>query len=265
MVRGRGDVGLSGQGSKVQRVIGIDWATKAANVGLCLAERRGQTLKTQKLLLGSECSSPVSQIREWVEEFEGQVLLALDAPLGWPRPMGSILHQHQAGQGIGVEANRFFRRTTDTFVWKQLGKLPLEVGADRIARAALSGLDMLAELRALTGEAIPTAWAPEEPSRVRVIEVYPAATLLGRGIGIRGYKRDSEEGRTRRFDISRELEGSLGLQAEHHQRSRMVDHLLDAAVCVLAGHLFLQGACVPPVNLAEAKVEGWIWFSESEG
>ena len=136
------------------------------------------------------------------------------------------------------------------------------MGADRIARAALSGLDMLAELRALTGEVIPTAWAPEETARVRVIEVYPAATLLGRGTGIRGYKRDSEEGRSRRLNISMELEECLGLQAEHHQRSQMVDHLLDAAVCVLAGGAFLEGSCVAPVDLEEAMVEGWIWFSE---
>jgi hypothetical protein len=177
--------------------------------------------------------------------------------------MGRVLQSHRAGDGIGVEPNRFFRRTTDTFVWKQIGKLPLEVGADRIARAALSGLEMLHELRQATGEAIPAAWGPDEAARVRVVEVYPAATLLSRSVSIRGYKKASEDGRHRRRMISESLEERLGLSVEHHQRCENTDHLLDAAVCVLAGDEFLDGRCIPPADLEEAAVEGWIWFSGS--
>ena len=245
-----------------QWVIGIDWATKPANVGLCLGERKHGSLRIQELLLGSECSSPVDQIRRWIQGLDGEVLLALDAPLGWPASMGKQLHSHKAGQGIGVEPNRFFRRHTDTFVWKTLGKLPLEVGADRIARAALSGLNLLAELRAVTGEPIPTAWEPSEASRVRVVEVYPAATLLSHGMSIRGYKRTNDEGQACRRVISERLEARLGLTEFHHQRNESVDHLLDAAVCVLAGDEFLGGHCIPPTDLEEATVEGWIWFSK---
>jgi hypothetical protein len=34
---------------------------------------------------------------------------------------------------------------------------------------------------------------------------------------------------------------------------------LDAAVCVLAGHDFVTGACQRPENPERARKEGWIW------
>ena len=253
---------MSRTSANARWVIGIDWATKPVNVGLCLGEREDKTVRIRELLLGSECASPVQQLSDWIRSLEGDILLALDAPLGWPVSMGAVLHGHRAGEGIGVEANRFFRRTTDTFVWNKIGKLPLEVGADRIARAALSGLEMLTELRGLAGEPIPTAWSPSEPARVRVVEVYPAATLLSYGVNIRGYKKAAEEGQERRRLISRGLEKRLVLNEAHHQRNQNTDHLLDATVCVLAGDDFLSGQCFPPSDLEEAAVEGWIWFPE---
>ena len=243
-------------------IIGIDWATQPANIGLCLAERSKDGLRVHSLCLGSDCSSPVDQLAEWIQELSGPILLALDAPLGWPKSMGLRLYSHSAGEGIGVEANRFFRRKTDEMVWKRLGKLPLEVGADRIARAALSAVDMLEELRGITRLGIPLAWNATEAERVRVIEVYPAATLLVSGASIRGYKRKSPEAELKRESLSRGLEERIVLSSQHHRLNRATDHLLDATVCAIAGDDFLGERCWSPEDQAESKKEGWIWVSK---
>ena len=83
-----------------------------------------------------------------------RALLAIDAPLGWPA-LGQSLAAHRAGQGIAVAQNTLFRRATDVSVHQRTGKLPLEVGADRIARAAWQALSVLQQLRAATGHDIP--------------------------------------------------------------------------------------------------------------
>jgi len=78
-------------------------------------------------------------------------LLVLDAPLGWLRDFGDTLADHNAGMTLQKEANQFFRRETDRFVQRTLGKVPLDVGADRIARMALSSLHLLGVLTEKTG------------------------------------------------------------------------------------------------------------------
>jgi hypothetical protein len=61
---------------------------------------------------------------------------AIDAPLGWPKPLAETLIDHRAGMPIETPANAMFRRTTDLFIQRKLKKTPLDVGADRIARTA---------------------------------------------------------------------------------------------------------------------------------
>jgi hypothetical protein len=82
-----------------------------------------------------------------------------------------------------------FRRTTDLFIQARLGKRPLDVGVDRIARTAYAALRILGTLRVELGMPIPLAWAPADVSRVAAIEVYPAATLLAHRIRSIGYKK----------------------------------------------------------------------------
>lgn len=109
------------------------------------------------------------------------VLLALDAPLGWPEELGRSLLQHRAGDPIESEPNRLFKRKTDAEIFRRLHKRPLEVGANLIARTAHAALGLLNNVRRLTGHDIPLAWDPTNLGRIAAIEVYPAATLLARG------------------------------------------------------------------------------------
>ena len=61
---------------------------------------------------------------------------------------------------IETPANAMFRRITDVFIQTRLGKRPLDVGADRIARTAYAALAILAILRVELGIPIPLAWTP---------------------------------------------------------------------------------------------------------
>ena len=149
-----------------------------------------------------------------------------------------------------------FRRETDRFVHSELQKMPLEVGADRIARTAHSAVRLLGDVRQKIGAAIPLAWTPEY-SGVAAIEVYPAATLRTRGLQASGYKKRSQT-----VERERMVEG-LGVRivrTEDHRRMVESADALDAAVCVLAGADFLRGEAMEPRDRVRAEKEGWIWF-----
>lgn len=184
-----------------------------------------------------------------------RALLAIDAPLGWPAALGQSLAHHQAGQGIAVAQNTLFRRATDVAVHQRTGKLPLEVGADRIARAAWQALNVLQQLREATSHDIPLAWAPDFADRVAAIEVYPGALLKATGGNPSGYKEQAE-GTAARAAIAQRFAGlAPWLDDLVDQRT----DVFDAALCTLAGIDFLRGVAIPPDNLALARKEGWAW------
>lgn len=165
--------------------------------------------------------------------------------------------EHWAGEVVEGEPDLLFRRGTDRFVKRMLGKQPLDVGADRIARTAHSALRLLAEVRQLTACPIPLAWSPQGKECPSAIEVYPAATLTAHGLLASGYKRPQDV--AQRNAILQGLRQSLHINNEIAESLVSNADLLDAAVCVLAAQDFLGGRALPPPNLEEAKREGWIW------
>ena len=233
---------------------GVDCATDPRKVGLALAEVSGTKARLLAAERGSAKSSLAGRIAEWMGA-ESRVLLALDAPLGWPRPLGDALSGHRAGQPILGEPNQLFRRLTDRTVAAEIGKLPLDVGADRIARTAVAALALVAELRALSGCALPLAWDHElrEPS---VIEVYPAGTLAARGLRSSGYKERGQA--EQRREILRALAERVELPVDRSELEQNAD-VLDAGLCVLAALDFLAGDVIEPEDAATARREGWIW------
>ena len=236
-------------------IIGIDCATQPKNVGLVLGRWDQDIVSVDQVLIGSMVESIVDNIAAWATT-NALTLLALDAPLGWPAGLGEYLQQHQAGASIRLDANSLFRRNTDRFVKQTTGKLPLDVGADRIARTAHAALGLLQDLRERSGQPIPLAWQPELSPGIQAIEVYPAGTLAAYGIDARGYKK--REGRAQRRALLRFLDQRLSLPQD---RALMEDNddALDAALCVLAGLDFLRGRAMEPKDLQRARKEGWIW------
>ena len=148
-------------------IIGIDCATQPKNVGLALGHDHEGKTTIDKVFIGSMADSVVDTVAAWASP-DAPTLLALDAPLGWPAGLGQNLQPHQAGATIHLDANSMFRRLTDKAVKQSTGKLPLDVGADRIARTALAALGLLQDLREATSQPIPLAWQPPLDAGIHV-------------------------------------------------------------------------------------------------
>jgi hypothetical protein len=238
-------------------VIGIDCSTGARKVGIARAIEASHGWDILNVTACSADRRPVDVVAEWIDAAPGKVLLALDAPLGWPIALGRSLVDHRAGAVIDVPANKLFRRATDEFVRQELSKQSLDVGADRIARTAHWTLAFLGELRQAAGERIPLAWTPTPEERVTAIEVYPAASLKARGIATGSYKKSAA------IEDRRSIVARLGadLRIPGDNPFALGDDEVDALVCVLAGVDFLAGRAAPPPDMALAQSEGWIWVA----
>jgi predicted nuclease with RNAse H fold len=225
-------------------VIGIDCATQPEKVGLSLGYFNGRVLEIENAIIGSRQCNLASTIAEWVEG-QDSALLALDAPLGWPAELGRSLSQHQAGESVVSGPNELFRRRTDDRLFERLGKRPLEVGANLIARTAHAALTLLSELRRLTERNIPLAWDPADLTGIAAIEVYPAASCIARGFANNRNCLD-------RFQTELLLPDVPPLTPVH---------IHDAVICAIAGADFLAGKCVSPEpeDVELARKEGWIW------
>ena len=242
-------------------IVGVDCATQEERIGLSrgLLSTDGE-LTVVRVTLGTAGESAAATVAGWIRAAGERHVLAMDAPLGWPAPLGAALVEHHAGEPLAPEADQLFRRETDRFVHNELGKVPLEVGADRIARTARAALELLAEVRELSGQPLPMAWEPGADSGV--LEVYPAATLISRGIKIGGYKAKTAAGHEARAAVFERLQEAVVTSIKRELVMENGD-LLDALVCVLAGADFARGDGFPPEDRDRAEREGWIWFRGS--
>ena len=233
-------------------IVGVDCATDPNKVGLALAKVSGAGTLLLDGRLGRSEEPTVECIAGWLRE-SPRALIALDAPLGWPADLGKALADHRSGMPLLTQPNLLFRRETDRFVKRKIGKQPLDVGADRIARTAHSALRLLQKLRVLTGQEIPLALSPDYSHDVAAIEVYPAATLKAHGIRSSGYKKPGQT------EERREIIAGLAERMEVRTRIGPLEHkadVLDAAVCVLAGADFLSGRALSPEDLVTAEWRG---------
>jgi len=240
-------------------IIGIDCATQPRKTGLALGFFEAGNATLAEVSLGTDASELINMVLEWIDRSELN-LITLDAPLGWPAKLGKVLHLHKAGQPIDVEPNLLFRRETDRFIKSKIGKQPLDVGADRIARTARAALFLLDEVRQNTGKAIPLAWAPGRIDETSAIEVYPAATLLAYRIHVPGYKQ--KDNVPARKNLIIRLKNLITFEV-NSMLIEQNDDALDAVLCILAGADFLRGDVYEPRNLELAKKEGWIWVQKT--
>lgn len=246
-------------------IIGIDCATIASKTGLALAEYDNGVLCIKDCRVADTKTPVADQIYSWIQIVE-RALLAMDSPLGWPLSMGEALVKHKAGAPIRIKANNLFRRCTDEVVRRTLGKSPLEVGADRIARTALVALSFLEDLSVLVGKPIPLAWDAQFDGGVWAIEVYPAGTL-------RAYQKldlvtDSTDASLKKRSLLNRMSESGALQFEKG-KDKAIDneHVLDSVLCAISAVDFLERRVIAPVSNKErdfAQKEGWIWVRDTQ-
>ncbi|MCB9766705.1 MAG: DUF429 domain-containing protein [Candidatus Omnitrophica bacterium] len=228
-------------------LLGIDCSTNPKKTGLALGELQGNVVQILRCATGTRTNTPAEIAISWLADYE-EALIAIDAPLGWPKKLGQCLSDHKAGFRVQSEANQLFRRVTDVEIKGRLGKQPLEVGANLIARTAVSALSFLDQIRRDTGRRIPLAWEPKEEERWRAIEVYPAATRIGHGALDKG---GSLVGLEVLLDCT-SVQGDLSCK-----------DIVDAVVCTIAAADFLSGKAAPPLDKEAALVEGWIWAPQT--
>lgn len=262
-------------------LIGVDYSAQEGNIGLAGGRLNGDSLKVEFAECLGTHAAVEKQIVDWInqEKKNGGVLLAIDAPLGWPKSLGKSLCWHKAGRAFSMPADRMFKRVADRWVRDVIGKKPLEVGADKIARTAYSALSFLLRLRNETACAIPLAWKPGCAKGVSVIEVYPAATLKGRNIPSANCRGEEGEEQQKCFanwreDVINRLGADGVWPSEDVVENRLVfknDHVFDAVLCVQAAMDFVKGYVISPsdaeidggkVGIRRAKKEGWIWVKK---
>lgn len=236
------------------RIIGLDAAADLANFGCVVCRYSGGALELEdsRVLRNAVGEAALAELCGDVAE---RTLIAIDAPLGWPAPLAECLAVHKAGDLLAPVANDLFRRETDKWVRRVIGKQSLDIGADKIARAAWQALNVLSRLRNASRQPIPLAWHPDFEPRVAAIEVYPAATLEANGLKSSGYK-DASDG----IDSRRALSAALADRAPWLSElvNEKVD-IFDAGLCAIAGADFIDGLASAPEDEMLAKQEGWIW------
>jgi predicted RNase H-like nuclease len=242
------------------QIIGIDCATNNKKVGIARGQMSDGKLTVDLITKPAGGDSVGDTVCDLLSR-SPFTILAMDAPLGWPENFGSSIVHHNAGDVIDIDSNQLFRRETDRYIKAKVGKQPLDVGADRIARTAHSALRYLDEIRSLLGHSIPLAWSPSLSERISAIEVYPAATLKQLGIRSSGYKDKGDI--SERLEIIDALKGHLNFNSGTSELEQD-DDLLDSAICVLAGYHFIKRLCYQPVNMDTAIKEGWIWVKSDK-
>ncbi|MFP4375686.1 MAG: DUF429 domain-containing protein [Spirochaetales bacterium] len=296
-------------------ILGLDCAAQPERFGIALARigtssfewlaaaqgQKGESIaKHCHALLRSHglCSDTDSSQRRYHQN----LTVALDAPLGWPETLAQALSGHHAGQPLPADSNTLFRRATDNVVRRVLGKRPLEVGADRIARAAVTALSVLGELREELGLALPVAVGSGEGSQATqaggyrrarppaevALEVYPAALLMQADLQSRSYKLRDQ--RATRQEILGGLATALPevkpIPGAILETALANADVMDALLCVVTGWLYLEGRCIgPEIEVTHDKTdsglphqrgepavrhtsreairrEGWIWLPD---
>ena len=237
-------------------IIGIDCAAQDVKCGLALGALAGDRVTLIEVVTKQTSVLPI--LEQWFREHR-PALVAIDAPLGWPAPLGDSLPSHEAGNPLGPSANELFRRTTDGVVRKITNKQPLDVGADKIARVAVRAVKLIGELRDATGLSLPLALASGVPDRATVIEVYPALTLRSRALSDVRYKGSKPENRDQRLRLLDDMKQHVDLPEDTRLLADS-DDAFDAMVCLLAAADFCAGRVVEPRDIQQSKKEGWIWF-----
>ncbi len=241
------------------QLIGVDCAVAPENTGLCLCRYEDNRIYVLEGVSGADLS-PAERVSGWYKE-DVPLILGLDAPLGWPVSLGDSLKTHTAGESIEVDANTLFRRFTDDFTAGTIGKRPMDVGADRIARTAKAALNLLADLRDRLGCELPLGWNPGENRASAVLETYPAAWLKVNGLKFQGYKKKYQ--REERKEILAGLSSRIVMECSAEPFLDDAD-ILDSLLCNLISTDYLEGNVyfVPEEKTEIVRREGWIWLTK---
>jgi hypothetical protein len=99
-------------------IIGLDWATQESKRGVAVARLDGGAVRDVRVVRCGRQAAALTGALEVIENSAAPVLLAIDAPLGWPAALGDSLREHRAGNAIAVPPHEMFSQATDRFVFR---------------------------------------------------------------------------------------------------------------------------------------------------
>jgi len=227
------------------RFIGVDMASQPANTGLVILEAADAHSPLSVVDANSRASD--ADILEAVEAAP-EYILAIDAPLGWPRRFREQLQDWTLTDWDDEIRNELIYRSTDRYVSGvlKLGR-PLSVSANLIAIPAMRARALLKRLKISHLDGTDGAY-----------ETYPAASLRVWGLDEIRYKgpRGTAEGRA---ELLHALIRRWGLRGGDHDLLTVNDHVLDALICAITVREVRQHPReIPTEYRADAREEGWI-------
>jgi hypothetical protein len=212
---------------------GTDWIALSPAFGFETGARPG----LEELLVASGLENPCDRL-----ERAGRVVVAIDAPLAFPRAFTALL----GGRGLPRRKaseieNPLAYRDCDRWIRAEHGKKPLSAAFDRLGNPATLAITVCGALRENGFRIVPMDGAPATKS---AIEVYPGVHKCG----------------------SSRVDAAIAPLARHLPDGLEAGtDLYDAAICALLGLLFagageplgLPAPAGPPAG--HPTDEGWIY------
>jgi predicted nuclease with RNAse H fold len=232
------------------KTLGIDLSSQDKNTAACLIECPfdAQSLAQGALRAGAVepyegCSD--ADLDELIKQAD---VVGIDSPFGWPAEFAETVAKWTHEKWSNELRDRMRFRETDRVVHARVGKWPLSVSTDRIALPAMRAMALL-KRHGVT----------DRSGDGRFYEIYPAGSLIGWGLNVRGYKGSKPEAEAARKAILQELR-NLMPWLDVPDTYATTDHNLDALVASLTVRAAHQGLTLKPTpdQLPAAKREGWI-------
>lgn len=230
-------------------IIGIDSAVEDKNIGLFCITLENNNLKNVEIRNRKPFIKFEEQIKVWIENAKGRILLAVDTPMGYPKNFGEAIKKHQAGGKIML--SEFPRRETDKNIKEKYGITPLDIASNLISRTTYSTLNRISSIGQFS-----LIW-DNKFDKFGMIEVYPKATLIANSIK-ENYKGNKSENNQKRKEILEKLKQKYPLENCFCPKN---ENDFDALICCLAGFDFIVGKSnnFPKNKENIVKKEGWIW------
>ncbi|EDM73795.1 hypothetical protein PPSIR1_39055 [Plesiocystis pacifica SIR-1] len=238
--------------------LGVDLASQPAKTAAALIEWSAKRAKVLRLSVNVDDAALLDEL------VPKAAFVGIDAPFGWPLAFVEMVSRHGAGAAVSEPGWSDLRRralrlrTTDRWVFDELGRLPLSVSSDWIAVPAMRCAHLLGHLGVVDRSG---GVSGRGKSRRAISEVYPGAALQAWELPSRNYKgRDRRDARAALLDALLERAPWLDLAPRHRERCHESDDCLDAVVAALVARAQAKGVTRPIPELAQAaaRIEGWI-------
>lgn len=218
-----------------------------------------------------------------------KVLIAIDAPLGWP--IKFKVQEHSAGNFFEVDSlddpkSFFFQRETERHIKKVTegsnGKInPLEVTSSFIAGTTYSSLYLIDKINATYCKTVNESKMGcermvfdrkeyDKPNfNLGVIEVYPSMTLSVLCLPHDDYKwKKKSEIPPEKAKRQNKIKNFISGEVKVGVKKLVNDDVIDAFICLITARSFLNDEVVKPEDLKISpdvyRKEGWIFYPAPE-